>query len=194
MKFWVGSRKASFSPTLDEGTLNPNLFDRPVRTFGLLKRLDAGEGYLNELRPAYHALRPLRFVIRCSCEPVVAYLADLLQEVACRVIPSEPGRDFGPQVVAIKAHFGIEITNDGEDARLFDEQGRSVAAAQIADLLADAAGSSPEADALRTLTFLLVLLSRDDSAFSAVLDKSAIESIEFAGKYLIGTAKPIIAS
>ena len=172
MKFWAGASRTSFSPTLDEGGLKPTLLDRPARAFGPLRRWDADEGYLNELQPAYHALRPLRFVLRCSCEPIVAYLADLMQNVACRVIPAEPGGGFSPQIAAAKAHFGIEITDDGEKARVFDEQGRAVGEEQIARLLADAAGQAPAADALWTLTFLLVLLSRDDTAFSAVLDRA----------------------
>jgi hypothetical protein len=165
MKFWIEGHRTSFNPRIDEGGLNPDLLDRPARAFGPLRRIEAAERYLNELRPAYHALRPLRFVLRCSCEPVVAYIADLLQNVACRVIPAEPG-DFGEQVVAAKAHFGMEIIDDGEKGCVFDEQGHAVAAERLARLM------PAETDALRILTHLLVALSRDDSAFSAVLDRA----------------------
>ncbi len=134
MKFWVGGGRTNFRPTWDAAGLRPTLLDRPARAFGPLRRWDAAEGYLNELRPAYHALRPLRFVLRCSCEPIVAYLADLLQNVACRVIPAEPGREFGPQIVAAKAHFGIEITDDGEKVSVYDERGRAVAAERLEKL------------------------------------------------------------
>jgi hypothetical protein len=166
MKFWAGGRRIGFNPTLFEGDQKPAAFDRPVRAFGPLRRWDAAEGYLNALRSAYHALRPLKFVLQCSCEPVSNYLNDLLQNVACRVIPSDPGSEFSPQVSAAKAHFGIEITDDGERAEVFDEQGRGVAIDQLKNLI------PAEADALRTLTHLLVLLSRDDLTFSAVLDRA----------------------
>ncbi len=122
---------------------------------------------MNDLRPAYHALRPLRFVLRCSCEPIIAYLANLLKNVACRDIPAEPGVDFGGQVVAANAHFGIEITDDGEKANVFDDHGRAVAAERLESLV------EAETDALRTLTHVLVLLSRDDLALSAILDSAA---------------------
>jgi hypothetical protein len=164
MKFWIGRCRTNFYPALDEVESTIGLIDRPVRAFGPLRRIDAAEGYLNELRPAYHAFRPLRFVLRCSCEPVVTYLNDLLQTVACRVIPAEPD-DFGGQVVAAKAHFGMEISDDGETGRVFDEHGRAVAN-RLKSVIA------AETDALRTLTHLLVLLSRDDMAFSAVLDRA----------------------
>jgi hypothetical protein len=169
VKFWFGGDRVSDGPTLNGDWLEPTLLDRPGRAFGPLRRWNAAEEYLSELRPAYHALRPLRFVLRCTCEPVVAYLEDLLQSVACRVIPAEIGIDFGQQIVAGKAHFGIEITDDGETAALFDEQGRAVVAERLVRLM------PRETDALRTLTHLLVLLSRDDMAFSLVLDRAGRE-------------------
>jgi phosphomannomutase len=150
------------------------LLDRPTRTFGPLRRIDAAEIYLNDLRPAYHALRPLRFLLQCHCGPVVSYLEDLLRNVACRVIPAEPGKgDFAVQIVAAKAHFGMQITDDGEHCRVFDEQGQPVTAERLARVLANAAGQVRADDALRTLTMLLVLLSRDDRSLSAVLDREA---------------------
>lgn len=135
---------------------------------------------MNELRPAYHALRPLRFVLACICEPVVSYLDDLLKNVACRIIPAEPGSDFGGQVVAAKAHFGLIISNDGEDGSVYDEQGRAVSEQELCACSRErpanraafgAASHAPVADALRTLTTLLVLLSRDDSPLSTLLDR-----------------------
>ena len=165
MKFWIGARGADFSPASVETGLESTLLDRPARTIGPLRRFDAAEPYLNALRHAYHALRPLRFVLQCSCEPVVGYLEDLLQNVACRVVPAEPGDEFGQQIVAAKAHFGVQITDDGENARVFDEQGRAVDIERLEVHSAD--------DALRSLTSLLVLLSRDDAALSTVLDRAA---------------------
>ena len=169
MKFWAGGKRLALGEFLNA----PAAFDRPVRKFGPLRRMDAADSYLNELRPAYHALRPLRFVLHCDCGPVVSYLDVLLQNVACRVIPAEPGGDLGEQIAAADAHFAIKITDDGESGHVFDEQGRAVATERIAGLLTGV-GQVPVADALRTLTFLLVLLSRDDVPFSAVLDGAGV--------------------
>lgn len=165
MKFWAGGKRLRRGKFTDPAAA----LDRPVRTFGPLRRMDAAEAYLNELRPAYHALRPLRFVLHCGCGTVVSYLDDLLQSVACRIISAEGATNIGGQVVAAKAHFGMKITDDGEKCRVFDEQGRDVATERLAGMLA-VAGQVPIADALRTLTLLLVLLSRDDVPLSTVLD------------------------
>ncbi len=202
MKFWTGGEPLSQGRAIDELSAavrraGCHALDRPSRAFGPLRRTghlrsgSAAEYYLSELRPAYHALRPLRFVLKCGCGPVVSYLDDLLQNVACRVIPAEPGGDFGGQVVAAKAHFGMVITDDGENGRVYDEQGNTVAVERLAGALAGetsagnlvgrcsqdslvppygAAGRALASDALRTLTFLLVFLSRDDMLLSAVLD------------------------
>jgi phosphomannomutase len=187
IKFWVGGKPLSQSELFDTaagcnvfGTLRlppdygtrsvPGTLDRPSRSFGPLRRMNAAEDYLNELRPAYHGLRPLRFVLQCGCVPVVTYLHELLQNVACRAIPAEPGGDFGGQIVGAKAHFGMVITDDGENALVYGERGRTMAADRMTGLLTDSE-QVPVADALRTLTLLLVLLSRDDLPFSAVLDR-----------------------
>ncbi len=217
MKFWIGGEPLSQGEFLRIHHAQRDMFvaiDRPTRSFGPLRRMDAADIYLREIRPAYHALRPLRFVLQCACEPVVSYLEDLLQSVACRAIRAEPGGEFGRQVVAAKAHFGMRIDGDGDgdSGRVFDEQGRAVATEQLAELFADvgcverrpadearSTGTSnrsssgnqfstpsrnappiaevraPHAapsDALRTLTLLLVLLSRDDRTFSVVLDRA----------------------
>ena len=117
--------------------------------------------------------RPLRFVLHCDCGPVVSYLDDLLQNVACRVIPAQPGGDLGEQVAATNAHFGTKITDDGESGHVLDEHGRAVATERLAGLLTGV-GQVAVADALRTLTCLLVLLSRDDMPFSSVLDGAGV--------------------
>ena len=185
------------------------MIDRPTRRFGPLRRFAAAEVYLGDLRPAYHALRPLRFVLACTVAPVTAYLEELIRNVACRIIFSESGNHrLGEQVVAAGAHFGIQIGDDGENCQVVDERGQWIEAKRLLALIAgnvagpamhgeelrqqtflrmqesratiavDAAGRlwyagshDPLPDALRTLTFLLVLLSRDDRALSAVLDQ-----------------------
>jgi phosphomannomutase len=166
MKFWIGGKAVNFQPAAEGASFTPTLLNRPARSFGPLRRVDAAEGYLNELRPDYHAMRPLRFVLGCSCQPVISYLNDLLQNVACRLIPSEPGGDCGAQVSAAKAHFGIEITDDGTRYSVVDEHGRGVPLRRLVHAI------PTETDALRALTHLLVLLSRDDRSFSTVLDRA----------------------
>ena len=184
------------------------MIDRPTRTFGPLRRFSAADAYLGDLRPAYHALRPLRFVLDCTLEPVASYLEELIRNVACQVIPTAYANRLGEQVVAAHAHFGMQIGDDGENCRVVDERGQAVEAERLLTLLAGnltgpvphgnelrqqtflrmreshatiavdpagrlwyASGHAALPDALRTLTLLLVLLSRNDLAFSAVLDE-----------------------
>ena len=213
LKFWAHGTPLSQGGLLDDiaASLRKKpgeaLIDRPTRTFGTLRRFAAADVYLNDLRPAYHALRPLRFVLDCAVGPVVAYLKELTRNVACQIISGETAHGrLGEQVVAAEAHLGIQIGDDGENCRLFDERGQAVEAQNLMALIAGnlagpvmhsedlrqqtflrmresratiatdtagrlwyAAGHAPLPDALQTLTRLLVLLSRDDLAFSAVL-------------------------
>ena len=253
LKFWAHGEPLSQGGLLDEiaASLPKNsgaaMIDRPTRAFGTLRRFAAADVYLNELRAAYHALRPLRFVLDCTAGPVVAYLKELTRNVACQIISpvgnalrgvpygigSSPSwnttedrnategvpysRDthskdvqsgLGEQVLAAQAHFGMQIGDDGENCRVVDQCGRSVKTEELSALIAGsfagpvmqgeelrqqtflrmresratiaadpagrlwyAAGHAPLPDALRTLTLLLVLLSRNDLAFSAVLDQ-----------------------
>jgi hypothetical protein len=263
LKFWAQGEPLSQGGLLDEvaaalqtGACSTET-DRPSRRLGSLRRFAATESYLNDFRPAYHALRPLRFVFDCPLEPLCNYLHALMNHVACRIIPAETaGRKIGPQVVTLQAHFGIQIGDDGENCCLWDDRGRTVETGKmlaflsgkstgpigVADglrqqtfrqmrqsgisiaadavgrlwyagqlesgLFAGSPGHKPEAqakqnttfpslarqacipsdrlkpelqppelqplpDALQTLTLLLVLLSRDDAAFSDVLDRTA---------------------
>ena len=106
------------------------MIDRPTRTFGTLRRFAAADIYLNDFRPAYHALRPLRFVLDCTVGPVVAYLKELIRNVACRIISGETPK-VGEQVLAAQAHFGMQIGDDGENCRVVDERGQSVEAERL---------------------------------------------------------------
>lgn len=212
LKFWAQDTPLSQGGLLDEIAASllarggEALIDRPTRTFGTLRRLAAVDVYLNDLRPAYHALRPLRFILDCTVGPVVAYLKELTRNVACQIISGENGR-LGEQVLATEAHFGIQIDDDGENCCVVDERGQSVAAERLAAMIAEgfarpvmqgdelrqetflhmresgaaiaadpagrlwyAAGHAPLPDALQTLTLVLVLLSRKDLAFSALVE------------------------
>ena len=206
--------------------------DRPVRTYGPLRRHQADADYLATLSPEYHAMRPLRVVLDATCGPVAGYLRELTRPVACRILPSRAaGQALGPQVLDAAAHCGVSIQDDGETCRLWDEQGRAVSPEELFWLLATqspviersavvleqgtsaelaqrleslgvrvvrsdplrasmartmrqqaaALGGGPSGrfwypvedaalpDAVRTLTRLLVLLSRSDRALSAVV-------------------------
>jgi phosphomannomutase len=209
LKFWAHGAPLSQGGLLDDvaaSLVNRSgaaLIDRPTRTLGPLRRFAAADVYLNDLRPAYHALRPLRFVLHCTVGPFVAYLDELIRSVACRVISAESAQ-LGDQVVAAQAHFGLAIDDDGENCHVVDERGQTVEAERLSALIAGsfagvvmqgeklrqqtflrmqecgaamavdragrlwyASGHDPLPDALQTLTRLLVLLSRDDRAFSA---------------------------
>ena len=258
LKFWAhgeplsqGGMLAGIAASLREEPGEARI-DRPTRKFGTLRRFAAADVYLSDLRAAYHALRPLRFVLDCTLGPVVAYLQELTRDVACRIISpvgnaghppaghdvpsgrhSSPARNatenrnategvpysrdthpgiaqcgLGEQVAAAQAHFGMQIGDDGENCQVVDERGQAVETARLSALIAAsfagpvmqgeelrqqtflrmresratiaadpagrlwyATGHTPLPDALRTLTLLLVLLSRDDLAFSAVLER-----------------------
>jgi phosphomannomutase/phosphoglucomutase len=218
--------------------------DRPARRCGSLSRAPAEAPYLASLSPYYHALRPLRLVLHAGSAPLWEYLQQLVALVACRVIPAGTGPSsdpatadrLGQQVRAQGAHLGLDIADDGETCRLYDEQGRAATAESLLLLLArhllarqphgvvvleegassalaeaieslggrpvrsgparaemaaamrrhgattgggpsgrcwHTVGDVPLPDALRTLTLLLVLLSRDDRPLSEVLDQEA---------------------
>jgi phosphomannomutase len=233
LKFWTQAEPLSRGGLLDDIAASLQnqpaeaTIDRPTRAFGPLRRFAAADIYLSDLRPAYHALRPLRFVLDCAAKPVVAYLEDLMRNVACQIIPAETAEcvrhtpcaagngtrsvpdtlSLGEQVAAAQAHFGMWIGDDGEDCQVVDERGQAVEAERLAGLIAEslaspvlpgeelrqqtflrmresratlavdrtgrlwyAADHPPWPDALQTLTLLLVLLSHNDRALSAVLN------------------------
>ena len=134
--------------------------DRPSRQFGGIRRFQAETPYLDLFRAHYHALRPLRFVLDCSCPPVERCLGQLLAGLACEAtIVHADGTNLPEQVVAGEAHFGIHVDDDGERCRLVDERGEWVAVNRLLALLTaqPLVGEEPGA----------VLLAPDDSAAAA---------------------------
>jgi phosphomannomutase len=110
--------------------------NRPTRKFGSLGRFQVDEPYLAALRPLYHALRPLRFVLDAPCRPLAGYLQRLTATVACEPLPC-PARDQLPeQVRRESAHFGVRLDADGETCQLWDEHGRPVDCESLLLLLA----------------------------------------------------------
>ncbi len=162
LKFWARSQPLSQGGLLDDVAAalltraDEAMIDRPTRRFGPLRRFAAAEVYLGDLRPAYHALRPLRFVLACTVAPVTAYLEELIRNVACRIIFSESGNHrLGEQVVAAGAHFGIQIGDDGENCQVVDERGQWIEAERLLALIAgNIAGPAMHGEELRQQTFL----------------------------------------
>lgn len=139
MRFWAsgplplsaGSRLEQLESLYHQGV------DRPTRRFGPLGRFQADVPYLAALAEHYHALRPLRFLLRTSSRPLVRYVATLIRPLACRMIRTGAADGRMPQeVAAAAAHFAIAIDDDGERAAVFDEQGCPVPPKRLLLLLA----------------------------------------------------------
>lgn len=118
---------------------------RPKRRGGGLQRASAGDMYVPPLASFFHGLRPLRFVLDTTCEPLVRYFHALNAHGACQALRGRGttlqatdvnNSDFsfaerrveavGQQVLADRAHFGLWIDGDGETCRLVDELGVAV--------------------------------------------------------------------
>ncbi len=120
---------------------------RPKRRGGGLQRASASDLYLPPLASLFHGLRPLRFVLDTTCEPLVRYFHALSAHGACQVLrdraidgglqsidASSSDGSFadrrveavGRRVLAQRAHFGLWIDGDGETCRLVDEFGKPV--------------------------------------------------------------------
>jgi phosphomannomutase len=153
--FGPGGRPWSSPGDLDPlGELWQVRVARPKRGGGGVERAGAVDAYLAGLRPSFHGLRPLRFVLDTCCQPLVGYLRELAKEAACEVLRpktySMPGpigaapasfverriASLGQQVIAECAHFGLWIDGAGESCRLVDERGAAVKTERLCRLLA----------------------------------------------------------
>jgi len=138
-KFWhCGGRPLSAGDGLEdvERAFRTGV-DRPVRRHGPMRRSQAEEPYLETLAERFHALRPLRFVMRTSSEPARRYLETLVRPVACRALTAAVPRDrLTEEVARAAADFGVSIEDDGERCRVVDERGEAVAPGRLALLLA----------------------------------------------------------
>lgn len=185
---------------------------RPPRPFGRIERLAVEADYLDELRPCFHALRPLKLAIDTTSLVLLRYLELLTASVSITIERATVGSfdlaRLGARVRTAKAHFGIWIDGDGEACRVTDEHGEPISVEALANLVTREAtegpsrasivsagehdnresvrkamlesraefaadhhgriwfGDCPTADALKTLTHLLTLLSRDDRPLS----------------------------
>jgi len=139
MRFWApGPLPLSVGSGLERlESLYETGVDRPTRRFGPLGRFHAEAPYLTTLAEHYHALRPLRFLLRTSSRPLVRYVETLVRPLACRMIrTTAPDARMPAEVAAAGAHFALAIDDDGERATLFDEQGRPVPPERLLLLLA----------------------------------------------------------
>ncbi|MBX3415167.1 MAG: hypothetical protein KF708_20955 [Pirellulales bacterium] len=88
--------------------------DRPTRSFGGLRRFEASELYLDGVSDHFHALRPLRFVLDTSCQPLLTALEQLTRNVACEVI----SLGFGSRTTASRnANATTELATTVRDRR-----------------------------------------------------------------------------
>lgn len=138
LKFWAeGAEPLSAGGTLEAiQAIHARGADRPARKSGSLRRSQLEPLYLALFEPAFHALRPLRFVLESTCGPVVDYLRKLLSRVACqmvlgRVRPDPPP----PPLPRDPLHFALRVDDDGERCRLWDESGQEVPAERLLVLL-----------------------------------------------------------
>lgn len=127
---------------------------RPTRTAASAGRVQIEPDYLRSLRPYFHALRPLRFVLDTPSATVLRLLKQLLAHVACTLVeetgrPSEPSRAsaqhqgaarltaptiadrLAQRTLAARADFGLWIDGDGEAMTLVDERGHSIGAERL---------------------------------------------------------------
>ncbi|MBN2578686.1 MAG: hypothetical protein JXB10_06810 [Pirellulales bacterium] len=137
--------------------------DRPTRRSADCRRVDPTADYYAQFADLCHGLRPLRFVAASTSAPWLNDVRQLLQGTACTVVP---GRGFvhelTGQIRAEHAHFGIHVFDDGQDCRLFDEQGAELPPDRLR--LAD-----QDSDALAVLLLLMQRLSRGDRLLSKII-------------------------
>jgi len=151
--------------------------DRPTREFGTLARVSFESDYLGSLAGWYHGIRPLRVVLDTHGRPLLDYVHRLSRSLACEFF-DELTDTPAVEVPRHKAHFGVEIDGNGERARVWDERGEPVDDERLLQLIArhlrEHGEDRPEpetADALVTLSLLLVILSQSDRPLSRVLDE-----------------------
>jgi phosphomannomutase len=98
--------------------------DRPSRSAAACRRVSMAGDYRAALAGLCHALRPLRLVAASTSMPWLSDLQQLLETTACEILPCDRFvRELPEQIRAERAHFGIQVFDDGERCRVFDQQG-----------------------------------------------------------------------
>jgi phosphomannomutase len=129
IKFWNHSIAVSRGKLLTalESASSEVPSPTPMVRFGTLVRTSPETAYLDTLRPLYHALRPFRVVLGTTCRPIIGYLEALTQNVACTIVLRDrPLSRVAELIESHQAHFAMEIEDDGEVCRVWDEQAHEV--------------------------------------------------------------------
>jgi phosphomannomutase len=182
-------------------------YSRPSRRPGSQRTFHAAVPYEAGLWKYFHALRPLKISVACPSRTLRDLFARAFRKVSCRLLPVEtptrrravldPGdpdvERTARHVREAQAHLGVLVDDDGERCAFFDEQGRLVAPALVAGLLAadcgassgrGAVGESQVPDASRgcppSREAIAVAMQRDRVPFAA----------DGAGRYWIADAYP----
>lgn len=115
-------------------------YSRPTRRPGAQQSLRLNDVYEATLTRHFHAIRPFKIVLSCSCRILHGTLDRLFRRLACRLIKLETpvrARNLNaaddPDVVRVAAavrqhtaHLGILIDDDAQACLLFDERGASI--------------------------------------------------------------------
>lgn len=212
LKAWGGGGRPWSRPgeldLLDE-TWNAETLERPRRTSGGAGRAQVAQVYLPTLEPLLHALRPLRFVLDTTCQPLLRTWQVLRNSTACEAIacaaPAAPkskssasdpaalhAARLAETVRASGAHFGVWVDGDGECCQLVDESGQAVDSAALLLALAQyvcrcqqgarvVIDSAMPADAERALTALGVTTIRAPRTRQAMFESFVAEGATLGG-------------
>jgi phosphomannomutase len=126
-------------------------YSRPSRRPGTQRTFHAAVPYQAGLWKHFHALRPLKIALACSCHTSAAVFHNIFRKLACRLIPVDVptrARNFAdpldPDVIrtaaAIRtasADLGLLVSDDGELCTVFDDRGAIVSPLVVARLLLD---------------------------------------------------------
>ncbi|RMG33111.1 MAG: hypothetical protein D6725_16360 [Planctomycetota bacterium] len=124
---------------------------RPLRTAGERERHSVRSVYVASLRKHFHALRPLRVLVGFSSRLLPPLLRAVFAELPCDVVlqsvprcansvrtPTDPGRQaIASGVRRHRAHLGILIDDDAEQAAVVDDRGEPVSPEELAVHIAD---------------------------------------------------------
>ena len=139
LKFWTTQpcSKAADGPLDAIARIFQDMPARPQRTSGSLTRYRVDVAYLGQISHLYHGLRRLRFVLDTNSPPPTDYVRRLIGPTACEFQPRRTRPDhLAEQVGAEDVHFGLQMDQDAERCRVFDERGRQVDAERLLLLLA----------------------------------------------------------
>lgn len=115
---------------------------RRRRSSGGYQRVAVSGKYLSQFNDHYHALRPLRLVVKAHSLGLRGFVQELTANVAVEIDWLRSGSTgverVSARVRATQAHFGVSIDGLGESCRVIDERGELLSIdALLALLLAE---------------------------------------------------------